>query len=235
MVATRADGAHRTHRRQQQEREPCGARQRRHGQAARLHDDHGRQVKLGITVVAALSVTTQLPVPGQPPPIQPIKVELGCAAALSITLVPAANALTQVAPQRIPDGMLAMRPLPVPDRVTVSRSLAVLVKVQVMLRAFPTAVAAMLTVPEVTLLTVANTTFVACIDAAEAAAAIGEQVRGTCGLSHGSDGVFIDADSPGAAVVCVVICRIGAARGRTSSDAQVEQTHVEQRADDGFS
>ena len=158
MVATRADGAHRTHRRQQQEREPCGARQRRHGQAARLHDDHGRQVKLGITVVAALSVTTQLPVPGQPPPIQPIKVELGCAAALSVTLVPAANALTQVAPQRIPDGMLAMRPLPVPDRVTVSRSLAVLVKVQVMLRAFPTAVAAMLTVPEVTLLTVANTT-----------------------------------------------------------------------------
>ena len=158
MVATRADGAHRTHRRQQQEREPCGARQRRHGQAARLHDDHGRQVKLGITEVAALSVTTQLPVPGQPPPIQPIKVETGCAAALSVTLVPAANALTQVAPQRIPDGMLAMRPLPVPDRVTVSRSLAVLVKVQVMLRAFPTAVAAMLTVPEVTLLTVANTT-----------------------------------------------------------------------------
>jgi hypothetical protein len=45
-------------------------------------------VKVAVTVVAALAVTTQVPVPLQPPPDQPSKVEPVAGAAVSVTTVP---------------------------------------------------------------------------------------------------------------------------------------------------
>jgi hypothetical protein len=77
-------------------------------------------VKFAVTVVSELRVTTQLPVPEQPPPDQPVKVEPLLANALRVTVVPAANWALQVDPQKIPPGELKTSPLPVPVLLTVS-------------------------------------------------------------------------------------------------------------------
>ena len=44
--------------------------------------------KVAVTVVAALSVTVQVPVPEQPPPVQPEKVELAAGVAVKVIAVP---------------------------------------------------------------------------------------------------------------------------------------------------
>src|SRR5204863_412582 len=48
------------------------------------------RLKVAVTVVAAESVSTQAPVPEQPAPLQPVKVELTFGAAVSVTTVPLA-------------------------------------------------------------------------------------------------------------------------------------------------
>src|SRR2546425_8732198 len=64
-------------------------------------------VNVAVTVVAALRVTVQAPVPEQPPPLQPVKVEPAAGAAVSVTAVPP----VEVAPPGAPPGMPAGAPL----------------------------------------------------------------------------------------------------------------------------
>src|SRR5439155_123308 len=75
---------------------------------------------VAVTVVAALSVTVQVPVPEQPPPLQPLKIEPAAGAAVRVTGVPVANAVEHVAPQEIPAGLLVTVPVPAPVLLTVS-------------------------------------------------------------------------------------------------------------------
>src|SRR5436309_2100218 len=69
---------------------------------------------VAVTEVAAFSVTMQVPVPEQPPPLQPVKVELASGVAVRVTAVPTVNEAEQAAPQEIPEGALLTVPLPVP-------------------------------------------------------------------------------------------------------------------------
>src|SRR4029453_3900304 len=62
---------------------------------------------------AALSVTLQVPVPEQPPPLQPMKVEPAAGAAVKVTVVPLVNAAAHVVPQEMPAGGLLTVPAPV--------------------------------------------------------------------------------------------------------------------------
>src|SRR5437667_6387822 len=80
-------------------------------------------VNVAVTVVAAESVTVQAPVPEQPPPLQPLKVEPAAGAAVRVTAVPLAKLAAQVAPQVIPAGELVTVPLPVPALLTMSAKL----------------------------------------------------------------------------------------------------------------
>jgi hypothetical protein len=73
-----------------------------------------------VTVVAAFSVTVQVPVPEQPPPVQPVKVEPAAGVAVKVTAVPLANAAAHVMPQEIPAGALVTVPAPAPALLTVS-------------------------------------------------------------------------------------------------------------------
>ena len=73
-----------------------------------------------MTDVAALTVTVHVPVPVQPPPLQPVNVEPAAGVAVKVTTVPLVKPVEQVAPQEIPAGALAMLPLPAPDVATVS-------------------------------------------------------------------------------------------------------------------
>src|SRR6266850_340455 len=70
--------------------------------------------------MAALRVTVQVPVPEQPPPLQPVKVELASGVAVKVTVVALANGAEHVTPQAMPVGELVMVPVPVPDLLTVS-------------------------------------------------------------------------------------------------------------------
>ena len=64
-------------------------------------------------------VKTQVPVPEQPPPDQPVKVEPEPATAVSVTDVPELNEAEQVPlAQEIPAGELVTVPEPVPALVT---------------------------------------------------------------------------------------------------------------------
>src|SRR5437899_1262843 len=74
--------------------------------------------KRAVTVVLAVSVTLQVPVPEQPPPLQPAKVEPVAGFAVSVTNVPLSNEAEQVTPQSIPGGLEVTVPLPEPSRVT---------------------------------------------------------------------------------------------------------------------
>src|SRR5438034_110679 len=73
---------------------------------------------VAVTEVAAFTVTMQVPVPEQPPPLQPVKVELASGVAVSVTAVPPANGAEQAAPQEMPAGAVLTAPLPVPVLVT---------------------------------------------------------------------------------------------------------------------
>src|SRR5207247_46702 len=76
------------------------------------------RVKGAVTVVVAFKVTEQVPVPKQPPPLQPVKVEPVAGVAVSVTKVPLSNEAEQVAPQSIPGGLEVTVSLPVPARIT---------------------------------------------------------------------------------------------------------------------
>ena len=76
--------------------------------------------KVAVTDVAALTVTLHVPVPVQPPPLQPVNVEPAAGVAVKVTAVPLANAAEQVAPQEMPAGALETVPTPAPAFVTAS-------------------------------------------------------------------------------------------------------------------
>jgi hypothetical protein len=71
-----------------------------------------------VTVVAALSVTVQVPVPEQPP-LQPVKVEPAAGVAVRVIVVPLVYEAAHVAPQEMPAGALVTVPVPAPDLLTV--------------------------------------------------------------------------------------------------------------------
>src|SRR5258705_3804322 len=75
---------------------------------------------LAVTDCAPLIVTVQVPVPEQPPPLQPVKVDPAAGVAVSVTTVPVVKAIEQVGSQAIPAGALVTAPLPVPALVTES-------------------------------------------------------------------------------------------------------------------
>jgi len=78
------------------------------------------RANVAVTEAAALIVTVQGPVPEQPPPLQPVKVELASGVAVKVMAVPLANGAAHVAPQAMPVGELVMVPVPVPDLLAVS-------------------------------------------------------------------------------------------------------------------
>ena len=80
-------------------------------------------MKVAVTVWAALIVTEQLPVPEQPPPLQPVKVDPAAGEAVKVTTVPLGKAAEQVTPQEMPAGVLLMVPDPAPALLTVSEKL----------------------------------------------------------------------------------------------------------------
>ena len=94
-------------------------------------------VKVAVTVVAALKVTVQVPVPVHPPPLQPLKVEPAAGAAVSVTAVPLAKLAEQVTPQVMPVGALVTVPAPVPAFETVSAKGGVKVTVKASIAVLP--------------------------------------------------------------------------------------------------
>src|SRR5436309_2657833 len=96
------------------------------------------RAKVAVTVVAALRVTVQAPVPEQPPPLQPVKVEPAAGAAVSVTAVPLVKLAAQVAPQVIPAGLLVTVPVPVPALETVRAKVGVKLTVTVWVVPRPT-------------------------------------------------------------------------------------------------
>ena len=80
----------------------------------------GCSANVAVTDVAALTVTVQVPVPVQPPPLQPENAEPAAGVAVNVTAVPLANAAEQAAPQLMPVGALVTVPLPVPALVIAS-------------------------------------------------------------------------------------------------------------------
>jgi hypothetical protein len=65
-------------------------------------------------------VTTQLSVPEQPAPDQPLNLEPAAALAVSVTTVPSSYSALQVAPQLTPDGDELTDPEPEPLFAAVS-------------------------------------------------------------------------------------------------------------------
>jgi hypothetical protein len=80
----------------------------------------GCRAKVAVTAWAALMVTAQVPVPVQPPPLQPVNVEPAAGVAVRVTAVPLAKAAEQVAPQEMPAGALETVPVPAPAVVIAS-------------------------------------------------------------------------------------------------------------------
>jgi hypothetical protein len=76
-------------------------------------------VKAAVTVVANVMGMVQVPVPEQPPPLQPVKVEPAAATAVNVTEV--LKLPEQAEGQLMPAGALVTVPLPVPAGATVRR------------------------------------------------------------------------------------------------------------------
>jgi hypothetical protein len=76
-------------------------------------------VNVAVTDVSALSVTTHVLVPEQPPPLQPVNVEPAAGVAVSVTTVLSAKGAEHVAPQVMPAGELETEPDPLPALDTV--------------------------------------------------------------------------------------------------------------------
>src|SRR5947207_3231452 len=68
----------------------------------------------------AVMVTTQRPLPLQPPPLHPLKTAPGPALAVRVTIAPPVKSCAQLEPQAIPCGALVTVPLAEPRRVTAS-------------------------------------------------------------------------------------------------------------------
>ena len=94
-------------------------------------------LNVAVTAVAAVTVTTQVPVPEHPPPVQPANVEPSAGNAVNVTAVPLAKLAEHVVGQLIPAGALVTIPVPVPASLTVNAKLFV-----VLLNVAVTAVAA---------------------------------------------------------------------------------------------
>ena len=62
----------------------------------------------------ALTVTVQVPVPGQAAELQPARVMLVSGVPVKVTTVPEGTVRVQVAPQLIPAGLEVIVPVPVP-------------------------------------------------------------------------------------------------------------------------
>jgi len=77
-------------------------------------------LKVAVTFSLALSVTTQVALLPQLPPLQPAKVELVAAVAVRVIEVPGLKLALQACPQLIPDGLLLTLPVPEPLKTTVS-------------------------------------------------------------------------------------------------------------------
>src|SRR5436309_10711154 len=75
---------------------------------------------VAVTVVAAFNVTVHVPVPEQPPPLQPVNVEPAAGVAVNVTTVPFAYAAMHVEPHEMPAGLLVTVPIPEPVLFTVS-------------------------------------------------------------------------------------------------------------------
>jgi hypothetical protein len=79
----------------------------------------GKALKVAVTCWLAFIVTSHVePVPLQPPPLQPAKVELVAGVAVSLTCVPRLKGALQVDPQLIPGGILVT--VPFPARLTIN-------------------------------------------------------------------------------------------------------------------
>src|SRR5882762_4113243 len=83
-------------------------------------ESEGCSAKVAVTACAALIVTMQVPVPVQPPPLQPVKVEPAAGVAVRVTAAPLVKAAEHVVPQETPAGALVMVPAPAPALLTVS-------------------------------------------------------------------------------------------------------------------
>jgi hypothetical protein len=77
-------------------------------------------LKVAVTDWSALIVTTHVPVPEQPAPLQPVKADPAAGVAVKVTTVPSLKDAEQVAPQLIPAGAPVTEPEPDPVFVTVS-------------------------------------------------------------------------------------------------------------------
>jgi hypothetical protein len=76
-------------------------------------------VNVAVTEAAVFIVTAHVPVPVQPPPLQPVNVEPAAGVAVNVTAVPLAKAAEHVVPQETPVGALVTVPVPVPALLTV--------------------------------------------------------------------------------------------------------------------
>jgi hypothetical protein len=81
----------------------------------------GSRLNVAVTEVAALTVTTQVPVPEQAP-LQPAKEDPAAGEAVRVMAVPGVTDCEQVAPQLMPAGLLVTVPEPAPllatDKIT---------------------------------------------------------------------------------------------------------------------
>jgi hypothetical protein len=77
-------------------------------------------LNVAVTDCAALIVTEHVPVPEQPPPDHPAKLDPDAGDAVNVTTVPLLKVAEHVAPQLIPEGLEVTVPLPAPAGVTVS-------------------------------------------------------------------------------------------------------------------
>ena len=96
-------------------------------------------VKVAVTVVASLTVTTHVPVPLQPPPLQPLNKDPGAGVADSATSVSCGNAAAHVAPQSMPSGVLVTVPAPAPVGETASTKFGVTMTVRLAVALLPAA------------------------------------------------------------------------------------------------
>jgi hypothetical protein len=74
---------------------------------------------VAVTVWAALIVTVHVPVPVQPPPLQPVNVEPAAGVAVKVIAAPVVKDAEHVVPHEMPAGLLVTVPVPVPDLETV--------------------------------------------------------------------------------------------------------------------
>ena len=79
--------------------------------------ESGNVIRVNVAVGNRLlegTVTVHVPVPEQPPPDHPVKVEPDEGVAVSVTIVPGSYNSLQSVPQLIPEGSLVTVPEPVP-------------------------------------------------------------------------------------------------------------------------